>query len=1154
MAIGRISGPMLQANLARQGTNLAFETNLLYLDVTNSRIGVGTTSPGFSLEVAGDAEIGNIELDTNTITTTNTNGNLVLNANGTGTIDVSSKKITSVATPAAGTDAANKAYVDAQLTATDGMDLNLGTPTDSSLTTAGAYQSWLTTTKVTDAIDDLNEVTENIRNNTFVKSTSFVSDITAGGAGTTVTLTITTVGNPTHYDINWGTGETATTNTTDSTPSHTYSSNTNSPFTVTVTAKNNSGSGAGSTASSTRTNYIVIYTANPVVSFAAYAASSGGSPIASWDDGATVYFDNNTTNIGGATIQYTWNWGDGSSNNVISSDSAAGGAAGARLAHTFTASTEQERTRTVQLTLDSHSTANPAVIPTNSSTAYKIYDTHTPTVSLSAVTGINQEATSGLPITFTNSTENTIGSHATYGQQYVYTWGDGTANTTVNVGAGGSGDTGNTIVHTFALSNAQQAAGTDVDFTGNLRVTSSHTSSPFISSNFTVHVEPDVRCNIAATAVTVSTKSGDNQYDLYDYSDIDGNNRALVRATNTSQNADSYVYTWNDGDSDNVTENGSAAGSIGAPLDHNYAGESAGNYILSVVASGTPDITAQTDTDADQTFTINATPAAAPNLSTKSLTLSTAAQGTSPKLCHGFTDNSGAFTSQSPGANLNTTTARRYTTANPIQTNFVSNFITNHYNGTNQTISSNINNTGTGGSRAVTTSEGGANNNTFTTLVLAGHRDYDEVASVPQRTYLVASAMQSLVIGGYATGSSAQRLESSAGGNTNVVHVVKDNITANPTISNVGTLAEGTAGTKRYISGIPYYNTGSPTLNLTAVQVTNLTGQAYRDTSSVVEVDSGTNQEGTSSNAFSNQNYTYAQIDGATTMLNSGIPKANTGVGGAYILGTLSIPITGSSVRTVDRAKVRCTGVNGTTAYSNIGTTNIQVHTASQSGIVEQAIVVADSLGNGTHTDDGKRVFNFSAATTDNPAVVGATNYYTNSLYAESADPGVAGTKEATIRLGVMKYDVTNYSSGYLPVGPNRSGDTGAQYYTFAFRRQVVSNFDINITSAGIAGLWIAAPGTAIDDASGLNGWIDASTTYGGSGVPGSDTGNGGNGSNGCAFTSGDRIAASTALSGGYTMTLGSENMSNATANVVLVRIKLTAGQTVTAISVGEAS
>ena len=70
MAIGRVSGPMLQANLLRQGSDLAFETNLLYIDVSNSRIGIGTATPGFSLEVAGDAEIGNIELDTNTITTT----------------------------------------------------------------------------------------------------------------------------------------------------------------------------------------------------------------------------------------------------------------------------------------------------------------------------------------------------------------------------------------------------------------------------------------------------------------------------------------------------------------------------------------------------------------------------------------------------------------------------------------------------------------------------------------------------------------------------------------------------------------------------------------------------------------------------------------------------------------------------------------------------------------------------------------------------------------------------------------------------------------------------------------------------------------------------------------------------------------------------
>ena len=52
MAIGRITGQMLSANLARSGTDLTFETNLLALDVTNSRVGIGTASPGTTLHIA----------------------------------------------------------------------------------------------------------------------------------------------------------------------------------------------------------------------------------------------------------------------------------------------------------------------------------------------------------------------------------------------------------------------------------------------------------------------------------------------------------------------------------------------------------------------------------------------------------------------------------------------------------------------------------------------------------------------------------------------------------------------------------------------------------------------------------------------------------------------------------------------------------------------------------------------------------------------------------------------------------------------------------------------------------------------------------------------------------------------------------------------
>ena len=52
MAIGRITGQMLSANLARSGTDLTFETNLLALDVTNSRVGVGTATPATTLHIS----------------------------------------------------------------------------------------------------------------------------------------------------------------------------------------------------------------------------------------------------------------------------------------------------------------------------------------------------------------------------------------------------------------------------------------------------------------------------------------------------------------------------------------------------------------------------------------------------------------------------------------------------------------------------------------------------------------------------------------------------------------------------------------------------------------------------------------------------------------------------------------------------------------------------------------------------------------------------------------------------------------------------------------------------------------------------------------------------------------------------------------------
>jgi len=84
VAVGRISGPLLKSNLLRQGVDLAFETDLLYLDVSNSRIGVKNATPSVELDVNGSVRIqtldildttlpiGNVTIDgnTNTISTT----------------------------------------------------------------------------------------------------------------------------------------------------------------------------------------------------------------------------------------------------------------------------------------------------------------------------------------------------------------------------------------------------------------------------------------------------------------------------------------------------------------------------------------------------------------------------------------------------------------------------------------------------------------------------------------------------------------------------------------------------------------------------------------------------------------------------------------------------------------------------------------------------------------------------------------------------------------------------------------------------------------------------------------------------------------------------------------------------------------------------
>lgn len=1121
MAIGRVAGNMLLSDLDRQSVDLQITTNgdpLFYLDFANFRAAVnGDASLATeTFTVFGSAKLDEIAISQSTISSGN---EIIFDTPGLFLGDVDLVHIGGgslnyiLTTNGAGILSWQDINTLSQNTNLTGMDITLGEPTDGSLVNYAAYREWTTGTKVTNAIDDLNEVMLNVYQNTFVGQVEFTADITAGPSPISVQFTPTITGNPNAYFWDFGDGNTST----QVAPLHTYSNASGGQYNVYFRAYNTdgtqAGSGTGSFAEIEKLNYITLYTPAPIPSFTVNTQTL--------DDGAAVILTNTSQNAN----SYEIFWGDGSST-VVPNNLTPGAPGQASVSHTYNNVTSDSRYNiTVAAT---SSTAGPSGLTiTSAATLVRVFSPQTPAFNAAPLVGNNQHnvVPNGHTVTFTNTTLTDPGSTSLFpGNSYLWDWGDG-SQTYVNVQPGVVGNPGDAITHTYVLTDPT----VEQSFTPTLRIVSGHTSSPFVSASQTVTVKAAPRSIYSGAPLVVSDRTGDTNRTGYIFTDLNGINRATVRWTNTSINSDEYQWWWGDGQFTSTLAEGQPGTPTGGTLDYTYTVD--GVYGPSLLAHGPNSLSAADDTLTKASYiTILPAPTAPAGLGSKVLSITSV--GTNPRLTASATDNAGS--APSAGSIVN-----RVTVADPIATATTS----DTYNATTGTLTAMVNGSADGTIVLTTASDVGTNGS----LNITQDRDAHSVspAIYPSNFYKVFNANISKTNALIPVGFNSYQMTHTTTGNTNVLGFVKDDVILAPTLdASAVSMSTSALGIPKYISGVPYYDQGG-SIVIEGVMAYNWIGQTYMNSTAPLSIQHSSTVDGTTGNIIATQTKTYAQLDGATTYLSGGIPLANTGKTSAtyYELGDLFVNIN-STIASTGLIKMQLSNVNGASSFVELQTP-INVYSTAITGFNELSIPVSMTLGS-NFTDNGKRVFiNGAAGLT--PTFDIYTNYFVSSPF-EGNIP-VQGTDEAVVRFGTLEHNTENYSV-YLPTGPDLSGRAGTQYFRFAFRRATVANFFLAF-SGKISGLMIALPGTQVDATSTLNGWLDATQVYAGAGVPGENIANGGNGSNGCAFDVGNIVPTGQVVSNQTCkLTFGAANSSDATGNQILVCIAIAAGDYINSISI----
>ena len=481
------------------------------------------------------------------------------------------------------------------------------------------------------------------------------------------------------------------------------------------------------------------------------------------------------------------------------------------------------------------------------------------------------------------------------------------------------------------------------------------------------------------------------------------------------------------------------------------------------------------------------------------------------RLCQGFTP------VNNTGGSLTPTAGTLYTrnTDSTITTNYLTEFGP----GDSGTVTGFVNSTSVG-SRTMNISFGlyavTSDNGTYGALQIANDKDAAESTRNVGITSLFYEVYDARLINAASPDGFNKAYITHGAAATNNVFWYEDPSTVSAPVISFSAVTPPSSPTLNYSSGVPHYTQASANNFTYDVTVTNASGDMYTQNKLL-------NSDGQTAGFQNPGHKEYDDFTGGTLP-----PARNFGVGTGAVVNIAQTPrdlhltLTSNHFTRFDAVTPYGSHNNQRLSYS----TNINIMgTTARTNAIDEDNILISTLGTGS----GNATRVNAGSTGDNPTPV-YTSWTANSSVA---------AYEAVVRGAVLRHDQTDYSSGYLPAGPDySSGRNGTQYFQIELIRSNVSEFRITYSGAA-AGCFVCMPDNSAwtTSLSGTNGWADMFQAYRGAGIP----------------TSAEPGCSSGGLmdnnGGTFTCVFGTESSSNDSNNRILIRWKLTSGQSITGMS-----